>query len=154
RTIDVGAVAEAGGGQRRHAAELPAAQDADGRAGLEALSLVSGHFAVCRSVVDGCPDGDSGTAAVWAARQPSSASATRASPSASTEAASSAALIAPALPIASVPTGTPPGICTIESRLSSPLSAALSTGTPKTGSVVSAATIPGRWAAPPAPAMM
>ena len=29
-----------------------------------------------------------------------------------------------------------------------------STGTPSTGSVVIAAVMPGRWAAPPAPAMM
>ena len=67
-------------------------------------------------------------------------------------AASSAALIAPARPIASVPTGTPPGIWTIESRLSSPLSAWLSIGTPSTGKGVIAATMPGRCAAPPAPA--
>src|SRR5690606_11357609 len=131
---------EAGGRQRRHAAELPAAQYADGRAGFEALTPIGAHFEACRSVVDG----ESGTAAVRAARQRSSAAATSASPSARTEAASNAALTAPALPIASVPTGTLPGIWTIESRLSRPLSAALSTGTPKTGSGVSDATIPGR----------
>ena len=68
--------------------------------------------------------------------------------------ASRAALIAPALPMASVATGTPPGICTIDSSESSPCSAWLSTGTPSTGSRVCAATMPGRWAAPPAPAMM
>ena len=34
-----------------------------------------------------------------------------------------------------------------------PESAAEGTGTPKTGSLVLAASIPGRWAAPPAPAM-
>jgi hypothetical protein len=49
-------------------------------------------------------------------------------------AASSPALIAPALPIASVPTGTPAGIWTIDSRLSMPDSACDSTGTPSTGS--------------------
>jgi hypothetical protein len=38
--------------------------------------------------------------------------------------------------------GTPPGICTIDSSESIPFSAALSTGTPSTGSVVCAATIP------------
>ena len=64
-------------------------------------------------------------------------------------AASSAALIAPARPIASVPTGTPAGICTIESSESTPLSAADSTGTPSTGRSVFAAVIPGRCAAPP-----
>ena len=46
------------------------------------------------------------------------------------------------------------GICTIESRESSPSSLARGTGTPITGRVVTAASMPGRWAAPPAPAMM
>ncbi len=69
-------------------------------------------------------------------------------------AARSAALIAPARPIASVPTGIPAGICTMERRLSWPDNAFDSTGTPRTGSGVIAAHIPGRWAAPPAPAMM
>ena len=56
-----------------------------------------------------------------AARQAASAAAIASSLSARIAAASSAALIAPARPIASVPTGTPAGICTIESRLSSAL---------------------------------
>ena len=68
--------------------------------------------------------------------------------------ASSPALAAPAAPIATVATGTPFGICTIDSSESSPLSAALCTGTPMTGSTVCAATMPGRCAAPPAPAMI
>jgi hypothetical protein len=68
------------------------------------------------------------------------------------DAASSAALRAPASPIATAATGTPVGICTIESSESRPLSAFDSTGTPITGSVVFAAVIPGRCAAPPAPA--
>jgi hypothetical protein len=42
----------------------------------------------------------------------------------------------------------------MESRLSRPDKAWLSTGTPSTGSAVQAAHIPGRWAAPPAPAMI
>ncbi len=42
----------------------------------------------------------------------------------------------------------------MESSESSPLSARDLTGTPTTGSVVIDATMPGRWAAPPAPAMM
>ena len=46
--------------------------------------------------------------------RPRGAPASAGSFSASTLAASSAALMAPALPIASVPTGTPAGICTIE----------------------------------------
>ena len=62
--------------------------------------------------------------------------------------------MAPASPIAMVATGTPPGICAIDSSESSPDSALLCTGTPTTGTVVKAATIPGRWAAPPAPAMI
>ena len=66
----------------------------------------------------------------------------------------SAALIAPALPMAMVPTGTPAGICTIESRESMPLRAWLCTGTPNTGTMVWAAVMPGKWAAPPAPAIM
>src|SRR5437016_10198846 len=44
-------------------------------------------------------------------------------------AASKAALIAPALPIASVPTGMPPGICAMESSESRPLRIFDSTGT-------------------------
>ena len=69
-------------------------------------------------------------------------------------AAKRAALIAPALPMAKVATGTPPGIWTMESRLSCPFKLWLSTGTPSTGRAVKAAVMPGRWAAPPAPAMM
>ena len=68
-------------------------------------------------------------------------------------AASSAALIAPGLPIARVPTGNAAGICTIENKESCPPSAVVSMGTPSTGSAVIAAVMPGRWAAPPAPAM-
>ena len=37
------------------------------------------------------------------------------------------------LPVLGVPTGIPAGICTIDSRLSCPLSALDSTGTPSTG---------------------
>src|SRR5918994_198873 len=54
--------------------------------------------------------------------------------------------------IATVATGTPRGIWTIDSSESIPSSAELRTGTPITGSVVTAASIPGRCAAPPAPA--
>ena len=55
--------------------------------------------------------------------------------------------------MASVPTGTPAGIWTMESSESMPLSACDSTGTPNTGSGVMDATMPGRCAAPPAPAI-
>ena len=58
-----------------------------------------------------------------------------------------------ALPMATVATGTPRGICTIESSESFPDNALDCTGKPMTGSGVSAATMPGRWAAPPAPAI-
>src|SRR5579871_1980812 len=63
-----------------------------------------------------------------------------------------AALTAPALPTARVPTGMPPGIWAVERSESSPRSL-LSMGTPKTGSTVWAAQTPARWAAPPAAAM-
>ncbi len=56
--------------------------------------------------------------------------------------------------MARVPTGIPAGICAIESKLSSPLRVLLSTGTPSTGRLVILAVIPGRCAAPPAPAMI
>src|SRR6266540_5208363 len=69
-------------------------------------------------------------------------------------AASSAALTAPELPMARVPTGIPPGICTVDRSESMPLSARDWMGTPSTGSSVLAAATPARWAAPPAPAMM
>src|SRR4051812_23543004 len=68
--------------------------------------------------------------------------------------ASRPALAAPDGPSATVAPGTPFGIWTMESSESRPLSAALCTGTPMTGSTVCDATIPGRCAAPPAPAMI
>src|SRR3546814_9413080 len=64
------------------------------------------------------------------------------------------ALAAPASPIAKVATGTPLGICTIDSKESSPRRYLEGTGTPNTGTGVSAAIMPGKCAAPPAPAMM
>src|SRR5207245_11574361 len=66
----------------------------------------------------------------------------------------SAALAAPASPMAKVATGTPFGICTVESSESRPCRCFEGIGTPSTGRVVCAATTPARWAAPPAPAMM
>src|SRR6185437_6666844 len=54
---------------------------------------------------------------------------------------------------ATVATGIPGGICTVESSESNPLSAPLAIGTPITGRVVCAATAPAKWAAPPAPQM-
>ena len=52
-----------------------------------------------------------------------------------------------------VATGTPPGICAVESRASSPPRVEPASGTPITGSTVCAASTPARWAAAPAPAM-
>ena len=65
-----------------------------------------------------------------------------------------AALVAPAGPIANVPTAIPAGICTIESRESTPFKIDDFTGTPSTGKSVFAAHIPGKCAAPPAPAII
>ncbi len=59
-----------------------------------------------------------------------------------------------ALPTATVATGMPAGICTIESSESSPSRCLSGTGTPMTGSGVMDAVIPGSAAAPPAPATM
>ena len=66
-------------------------------------------------------------------------------------AASRAALSA--LPMATVATGMPRGIWTIESSESRPPRCLVGMGTPMTGRGVLAASIPGRCAAPPAPAM-
>jgi hypothetical protein len=55
-----------------------------------------------------------------------------------------AAFTAPASPMAKVATGIPRGICTIDNSESSPLRCRLGTGTPSTGTVVLAASIPGR----------
>src|SRR5215467_7995229 len=68
-------------------------------------------------------------------------------------AARTPALVAPGLPIDTVATGTPGGICTVESSASRPFSADESIGTPMTGRIVCAATTPPRCAAAPAPTM-
>ena len=59
-----------------------------------------------------------------------------------------------AFPTPTVATGMPSGICTIDNRESSPSSCCSGTGTPITGSDVIDAVMPGRCAAPPAPAMI
>ena len=56
--------------------------------------------------------------------------------------------------MANVPTGMPAGIWTMERSESTPRNTRDSTGTPSTGSTVFAAAIPGRCAAPPAPAII
>ena len=53
-----------------------------------------------------------------------------------------------AFPIATVATGIPFGICTIDSRESLPLRMEVLMGTPTTGRLVRDATMPGRCAAP------
>ena len=56
---------------------------------------------------------------------------------------------------ATVATGIPEGICKMDKTLSQPSMELLDKiGTPITGKVVQLATIPGKWAAPPAPAMI
>ena len=56
---------------------------------------------------------------------------------------------------ATVATGTPPGICSIDKTESQPSMELIDfIGTPMTGRGDNAAIIPGRWAAPPAPAMI
>ena len=88
-----------------HAAELASADDADDRTGRQ-RAWGARHAGLSATEPDCC------------ARHCSSRSASPGSPSASTAAARSAALTAPAFPIASVPTGMPAGICTMDSRLS------------------------------------
>ena len=72
---------------------------------------------------------------------------------ASTAAASRAALMAPDLPMANVPTGTPPGICTIDSRLSSLLAPCFRSGR-RTPAARHRRGHAGEMGGPPAPAMM
>jgi hypothetical protein len=86
---------------------------------------------------------------VCAARKDWSLARKAASSLASMATANSAALAAPATPMAKVATGMPLGICTMLCRESTPDSAFAGTGTPSTGTTVLAAIMPGRWAAPP-----
>ena len=64
------------------------------------------------------------------------------------------ALRAPASPTARVPTGTPAGIWAIDRRESRPSWNLEAMGTPSTGRSVIEAVMPGRCAAPPAPAII
>ena len=61
-----------------------------------------------------------------------------------------AEFLAPQLSKATVPTGIPGGICTIDISASIPFNELEPMGTPITGKFVIAATTPGRAAAPPA----
>src|SRR5438477_1040463 len=123
--------------KRQHASQLSRTHDTDaaGAQGLRGSAFAS-------------------TAAVCAARNASSAVRTAGVSLAMMAAVNSAAFFAPATPMAKVATGMPLGICTMDRSESMPLSALDWIGTPSTGIAVFAAVMPGRWAAPPAPAMM
>ena len=127
-------VAERARRHRRHAAELAAAEDADRRAREDRSHQRRRARCRCRRAPR--------RSALRARR--AAARGARACMRATIAAASSAAFAAPGSPMASVPTGTPFGICTIESSASTPLSAVAGIGTPSTGRTVLAATIPGQ----------
>src|SRR6185312_11732678 len=134
----------------QHATQLAAADNADHAARRDGF----------QQTLDLAHLGDLMALGIWAtervclARQALSRASSPASLSAKMAAACSAAFLAPASPIANVATGTPPGIWAMERSESNPFRARLSTGTPRTGRVVMLATMPGRWSAPPAPAMI
>src|SRR5205823_10325358 len=94
------------------------------------------------------------TAVVCLARNAASLAESDGSLRASHATANSAALAAPASPIAKVATGMPFGICTVDRSESTPCRCFEGIGTPRTGSVVCAATTPARCAAPQAAAMI
>src|SRR5206468_2394860 len=123
------AVAKRAGGHGGHASKLSAAENANGCAGK-----------------DGTHEGSSmpSTSCCRAARHARIRSRRAASLRAQISAASNAAFAAPGWPMAKVPTGTPLGICTMESNESTPLRMVAGIGTPKTGRIVLAATMPGR----------
>src|ERR1700704_4137021 len=125
-----------------HVSELPAAEDADSHARFPFLA--GEVVAIPRARAAAAGSGFASTRSVCALRNLRYASRTSGCFAPSMAAASKAALIAPALPIASVPTGMPPGICAMESNESRPCSDFDSTGTPSTGKTVFEAVIPGR----------
>src|SRR5204863_2654997 len=131
--------------ESEHVAELSTAEDADGHARLP-------FFFAGGGAMEG--SGLARTRPVCSVRSFRKASRMAGYFAPRMAAARSAALTAPDLPMASVPTGTPLGICAMERSESRPLRAFDSTGTPRTGRTVFDAVIPGRCAAPPAPAMM
>src|SRR5215468_10937721 len=139
----VNIVAERARSHRGHSAQLSTAQDADRRARRDI-----GHQRASSMFVS------SNTSSVRCFRQTRSRSRNSARCVDTIDVASSAALIAPGSPMASVPTGTPFGICTIDNNESRPFNMVAGMGTPSTGSVVLEAIMPGRCAAPPAAATM
>ena len=125
----VHAVAQPPGRDGEHPPELPAAENAERAAGRIAGITSASPRGPSRLVRHGyacsfCRSSGREVARIRTAKRP--------------------AFFAPASPIASVPTGMPPGICTIESSESSPERALLCTGTPSTGSTVCDATMPGK----------
>src|SRR5581483_4178883 len=107
-------------GERQHAAQLSAAKNADGASRRHGSGKLLG-VAHC--------EGASATESVCVLRHCARRCASASSDSAKTAAVCRAAFFAPASPMAKVATGTPPGICTMESKLSMPFSALLSMGT-------------------------
>src|SRR5687767_22763 len=105
--------------------------------------------------VEGALAHEDRTFAAIASRIARSRAARSVSQSARISAARMPAFAAPASPSATVATGTPRGICAVDSSASSPPATAFgaTSGTPITGSVTSAAMLPARCAAPPAAAM-
>lgn len=116
-------------GGDEHAAKLTAAQNAQGSAGEN--HVISGSFIFF-------------TASDCAARNDCKRRAIFLSFKANSAAANKAALVAPASPMAKVATGTPFGICTIDNKESSPCKCLDGTGTPNMGTVVLAASMPGK----------
>src|SRR6202008_4175384 len=121
--------------ERQHVPELPAAQNPDGHARVPFFAaVVFASTPNARAAAFG--SALARTRSVCASRYFRYASRTSGCFTPRIAAASKAALIAPALPTARVPTGTPPGICAIERSESSPRSVFDSTGTPSTGRTV------------------
>src|SRR6185503_9263681 len=101
-------------GEPEHAAELTAAEDADPHVERRRVARARFTFGALRG------SGLARTVIVWWRRNRLSAARIFGWPFATIAAARSAALVAPAAPTASVPTGIPAGIWTIESSESSP----------------------------------
>src|SRR5258708_28401863 len=104
---------------REHVSELPAAENTDGHARVPFFSGAV-VVAIPSARAGAFGSGLARTRSVCALRNFLYASRTSGCFAPRIAAASKAALIAPALPIASVPTGTPPGIWALASKESRP----------------------------------
>src|SRR4029077_5694991 len=133
--IDMDLEAEPGRGEGQHAAQLAAAKNPDGGPGWKRAGK-DGRSAHGLRFFGFLPPGVLAPDRVCLTRQASSRRPSFGSSRARRAAAKSPAFFAPASPMAKVATGMPPGIWAMESRLSSPLSARVSTGTPSTGKTV------------------